>query len=97
MSEAKSLSREQWREVIGEQEEGGQTIVAFCRERELSVHQFHYHKGRLREEVCGGGFREVRDSARGAIRLVRVGRDWQVEIERGFDAGALRQLLRTLG
>ena len=97
MSETKSRSREQWREVIREQEGSGQTIVSFCRDRELSVHQFHYHKGRLREEAPGSGFREVPDSARGAIRLVRVGRNWQVQLERGFDAVALRELLRALG
>lgn len=97
MSEAKSLNREQWRELIREQEEGEQTIVAFCQKRELSVHQFHYYKGRVREEASGGGFREVPDSPRGAIRLVRVGRSWQVQVERGFDVGALRELLRALG
>ena len=97
MSEAKSLSREQWRELIAAQESAGVTIVAFCRERELSVHQFHYYRGRFREETSGGGFREVPDAARSAIRLVRVGRSWQVEIERGFDVGALRELLRALG
>jgi hypothetical protein len=97
MSEAKSLSREQWRELIQEQEAGEQTIVAFCRDRELSVHQFHYHKGRLREDATGSGFREVPDSGRGTIRLVRAGRNWQVQVERGFDAVALRELLRALG
>jgi len=97
MSEAKRLSREQWRELIGEQQESGRTIVGFCRQREVSVHRFHYHKRKHLEEATGRGFREVPDSARGAIRLIRVGRSWQVEIERGFDASALRQLLQALG
>lgn len=97
MSEAKSLSREQWQELIDEQEGSGLTIVAFCQERELGVHRFHYHKHKLREEALSGGFREVPASGTGTIRMIRGGSGWQVEVQRGFDAGCLRELLRVLG
>jgi len=41
--------REYWRKLIAEQTESGQPIRAFCRERKLSEHSFHWWRRQLRD------------------------------------------------
>jgi hypothetical protein len=40
-----------WRTLVSEQEQSGQSVAAFCRERGLPGTQFFYWKRRLREAV----------------------------------------------
>ncbi len=96
MSESKQLSREQWQALVQEQGEGDQRIFAFCRERGVAEHSFHYHKRRIRDERQSLGFREVRAHGRGRVRLVREEGRWLVEVDREFDPQCLRQVLRVL-
>jgi len=96
MSEPNGLSHERWRELIREQSESSQTILAFCRERSVSVYGFYYHKRKMRDESLGKGFSELRTPGRGGIRLVLERGRWQLEIEQGFDAECLRQVLGVL-
>ena len=42
--------RELWRERIAQQEAGGQSIPAYCRERGLKEHAFYWWRRRLREQ-----------------------------------------------
>lgn len=42
--------REYWRKLIAEQPGSRQSIRAFCRERKLSEHSFHWWRRRLRED-----------------------------------------------
>jgi hypothetical protein len=42
--------RELWRQRIAEQENSGQSIRAYCRERELKEHAFYGWRGRLRKQ-----------------------------------------------
>jgi hypothetical protein len=42
--------RELWRQRIVEQETGGQSIRAYCRERELKESAFYGWRGRLRKQ-----------------------------------------------
>jgi hypothetical protein len=42
--------RELWRQRIAEQETGGQSIRAYCRERELEESAFYGWRGRLRKQ-----------------------------------------------
>ena len=42
--------RELWRQRIAEQETGGQSIRAYCRERELKESAFYGWRGRLRKQ-----------------------------------------------
>lgn len=42
--------REYWRKLIAEQTETGQPIRAFCRERKLSEHSFHWWRRQLRDD-----------------------------------------------
>jgi hypothetical protein len=42
--------RELWRQRIAEQENSGQSIRAYCGERELKEHAFYGWRGRLRKQ-----------------------------------------------
>jgi hypothetical protein len=42
--------RELWRQRIAEQENGGQSIRVYCRERELKESAFYGWRGRLRKQ-----------------------------------------------
>jgi len=95
MSDTQRRSHAQWRELIGEQEKGEQTILGFCKQRAVSVHSFHYHKRKIREETRGG-FQEVEPVGRGPIRLIRRPQGWCVEVDSGFNTRCLLEVLRTL-
>ena len=42
--------REQWRQLISEQEKSGKSVGVFCRERDLSEYSFYGWRQRLRRE-----------------------------------------------
>ena len=50
MSTKQEQRRELWRQRITEQETGGQSIRAYCRERELKESAFYGWRGRLRKQ-----------------------------------------------
>ena len=50
MSTKQEQRRELWRQRIAEQENSGQSIRAYCRERELKEHAFYGWRGRLRKQ-----------------------------------------------
>ena len=50
MSTKQEQRRELWRQRIAEQENGGQSIRAYCRERELKESAFYGWRGRLRKQ-----------------------------------------------
>ena len=50
MSTKQEQRRELWRERIAEQENSGQSIRGYCRERELKEHAFYGWRGRLRKQ-----------------------------------------------
>ena len=50
MSTKQEQRRELWRHRIAEQENSGQSIRAYCRERELKEHAFYGWRGRLRKQ-----------------------------------------------
>ena len=50
MSSKQEQRRELWRQRIAEQETGGQSIRAYCRERELKESAFYGWRGRLRKQ-----------------------------------------------
>ena len=43
------IKHTEWRSLLREQEESGQSVAAFCRSRGLRKSQFYYWKKRLRE------------------------------------------------
>jgi hypothetical protein len=58
MNERREQALAKWRVLVAEQEQSGQSAVAFCRDRELAGSQFIYWKRRLRE-AGGARFVEV--------------------------------------
>ena len=50
MSTKQEQRRELWRQRIAEQETGGQSIRAYCGERELKESAFYGWRGRLRKQ-----------------------------------------------
>lgn len=50
MSREPSVRREEWRQLIAEQEKSGKSVRAFCRERELGEYSFYTWRSRLRKE-----------------------------------------------
>ena len=50
-AEVREEKRRRWEGILAEQEGSGLSIAAFCRERGLNVHTFHYWKKRLRPKA----------------------------------------------
>lgn len=46
---SRTESEAHWRRLIREQQQSGQTIVGFCRDRELTASAFHFWKRELRD------------------------------------------------
>jgi hypothetical protein len=87
-----------WRRLVSEQARSGQTVTAFCRERDLCRPYFFVWKKRLRKSATTK-FLEVRmkepapsapDDPRVEVRL-KNGRS--LVVGRGFDAEHVRALL----
>jgi hypothetical protein len=90
------MNHETWRGVIAEQEQVGGSVAAFCRERGLKAYSFYWHKRRMLRDSGQKGFREARSPACSTLRVVVAGCGAHVEVERGFDAGCLREVLQAL-
>ena len=96
MRKGKKLSHDAWRGLIEEQAAGKETIAAFCQDRGLREHGFYRHKRRMRESGVTAAFREVALPSRGSIRVVVNTESSHVEVERGFDAALLREVVQAL-
>ena len=46
---SRSESESRWRRLLREQQQSGQTIVGFCRDRKLTASAFHFWKRELRD------------------------------------------------
>ena len=97
MGERKARDHQDWCGLIREHEKSGETIRAFCRKRGLIEHSFYHHKRRMRREAKGGGFRQIAVAPRSSAINVVVDNDGcRIEVQRGFDAECLRQVVRAL-
>ncbi len=96
----KSELREQWRGRLESFSRAGKSVRAWCAEHEISEHQFHYWRRRLREASSksqGSGWvamKIVPERAPGGI-AIRVGRA-VIEVQHGFDEVLLRAVIRAL-
>jgi hypothetical protein len=92
-----------WSGLIKEQEQSGQSVASFCRERGVRASQFYGWKQRIREGA-GSGFVEVRSGAEPASAGWRRNRAIEVRlhggrgllVEPGFDPDHLHALLTVL-
>jgi hypothetical protein len=107
MNERREQAWAKWRELVAEQKQSGQSVAAFCRNRELAQSQLTYWKRRVRE-AARAPFVEVKLAPPGAERRVQA-RAWrsttiEVRLKNGrslmvaasFDARHLRTLLAVV-
>lgn len=86
-----------WNQRLKDQAQSGLTIRAYCKEHGLKEANFHYHKKKRRRAcVASVGFVQI-PPERSRIRLKNLDGHWCVEVEPGFDAKLLRELLGVLG
>jgi hypothetical protein len=90
-----------WRRLISEQMQSGESVAAFCRERELRASHFFWWKKRLRENTTAR-FVEVRVAESpanvvGDSRIeVRLQNGRSLMVGRGFDPEHVRGLLAVV-
>ena len=104
MNERREQALAKWRVLVAEQEQSGQSVAAFCQNRELAQSQLTYWKRRLRE-TQGAPFVEVQLAQPGAEPRVKAralgSTTIEVRLKNGrslmvaasFDARHLRALL----
>ena len=94
-----------WRGLVLEQLSSGQTVAAFCRDREIRASQFYDWKKRIRQgeaakfvEVKVKGLSEQRKPApeHCPAIAIRLNKGRSLLVEPGFDASHLRALLAVL-
>jgi transposase-like protein len=99
-------SRQEVEQVVAEYESSGLSRIEFCRERGLALSTLgRYRRRRERQaptgsnallavEVSGGAPAPVAAMGSALAVVLRGGR--RIEVGRGFDTGALEQLVRVL-
>ena len=92
-----TLSRDQWREHVGEWRAAGTSQAAYCREHSLSSSAFQYWKGRLGRESLSG-FVEVSQPIKRPGAVIDILVDERVRVRVAEDVGPqhLRTVLRTI-
>jgi len=97
-----------WAKIIEQRAVSGQTIVAFCRERQIHPSQFHWWRRRLKQlsedgereqaGLASPGFVELVSPAGGASGVsLQFEEGLSVVVTRGFDRTTLRSVLAVLG
>ena len=99
-------SRQEVEQVVAEYESSGLSRIEFCRERGVALSTLGRYRSRqqressagsnalLAVEVCGRASKPVVATASALSVVLRSGR--RIEVGRGFDTGALEQLMRVL-
>ncbi len=92
---------DQWRDVLEQQRQSGQSVPAFCAERGLKPSTFFAWRRRLvgAAESAGNGFVELmtrRDEASAPGLELVLARGVVVRVGQGFDADLLRRVVETL-
>ena len=92
-----------WRTIHEKQAESGLSAAAFCREHNISVHQFHWWRGRFKKE-------EIQDKKSSFLQLIpfsiksqrsgvriRLRGEVFIEVDQGFDPRTLREVIEAVG
>src|SRR5436305_8559086 len=97
--EAGTTSEKKWTELIGQQQQSGLSVSAFCRDRGFSDQAFYYWRKRLsvcepvRFALVAAGAAATGDHA--PIELILASGD-RLRIASGTDALTLRMVLKVL-
>ena len=99
-------SRQEVEQVVAEYESSGLSQIEFCRERGVALSTLGRYRSRqgreaaagsnalLAVEVCGRAAAPIAATSSVLAVVLRSGR--RIEVGRGFDTGALEQLVRVL-
>lgn len=96
MKQQKKINHNEWCALIAEQEAENISITEFCKERGLAQHRFYRHKRKMREATADRGFDEISFSQNTGIRLLLDTAGWRIDVQQGFDAGCLREVVEAL-
>ncbi len=97
MKRTERKSHEEWLQIISDQEHSGQDLAEYCEQRGLSANRFVFHRRRKsREAHGGGGFREIRLTSNSSLRIVLEQAGCAIEVQSGFDAQLLSQVVKAL-
>jgi hypothetical protein len=107
MNERREQAWAKWRGLVAEQEQSGQSVAAFCQNRELTRSQLIYWKRRLREAerasfvevqlAQSGAEPRVKARALGSPTIeVRLKNGRSLMVAAGFDSRHLRTLLAVV-
>ena len=89
-----------WRAVIRKHGESGLSAAAFCREQDITIHQFHWWRRRFRKENSQGkesAFLQLvplTKSQHSGVRI-RLHNGMLIEVEQGFDPRTLRDVIEA--
>jgi len=102
-TKASRLSTNEWRSLIKEWEQSNQTQKVFCKERELNLNNFTYHRGQLKKQSkTGAKLMPVKIKAEGPVSkysqhfILELVDSKKLAIPQRYDAAALRDLLKLL-
>ena len=90
-----------WRTVIKKQATSGLSAAAFCREHDISIHQFHWWKRRFKKDNSQSkesGFFQlvpISESQHSQIRI-RLKNGVSIEVEQGFNPHILRGVIDAI-
>ena len=107
MNERREQALAKWRVLVAEQEQSGQSVAAFCQNRELAQSQLTYWKRRLREaakapfvevQLAQSGVEpRVQARALGSTSIeVRLRNGRSLMVAANFDARHLQALLAVV-
>lgn len=98
MGYSKRRTAAEWASIVQAQEQGDQTITAFCQEQQINPGTFHYWRSKLRrrdgEET---GFITLRPAAANSgVIVLRCGGGLELELPTNYPPSTLSQLIRNL-
>jgi hypothetical protein len=91
----------QWRQIIARQEESGLSVLAFCRQEEVSAHTLYYWRRRLARQprvkfaMVKVSPEDRSPNANAGLELLLAGGE-RLQIFAGVDAATLRTVLAAL-
>ena len=99
-------NRQEVEQIVAEYESSGLSRIEFCRERGLGLSTLGRYRSRRERQAPTGssGLLAVEVSGRAPAAIAATGSAWavvlrggrRIEVGRGFDTGALEQLMRVL-
>jgi hypothetical protein len=90
--------REDWRSLIEKQAESGLSAAAFCKEQNINPQRFYYWRKHLNCDSPLSGFIRLVPTSKATGSGIRILLDHgrRVEVDRGFDALTLREIVDAL-